>query len=393
MNRPVIPSLNMDAMSKYGMLSPKGSDQAWREKQLLDVLRVGQALGDFVEEEKKLKIHLMERYWRDSSHRGVAAAGVRERQGLREAEAKRMASAAGQKIGPGFGKGAGMDGLKDNWGSAAGVGAAALDTVATVATTAKDAFGKAITIGVAGEVGGIVTTGVDLLRLARSGPHEYVMNPRFVQNGHDDHESPRTRMYFNVRRAKKIGGTLTSALGSAASAYTAVNTLGLLRHGRAVANTTVHLIQLGRELAKWKESDHLKKLINVVIAAKSLKLVNRGGALAADAIPGVALASSLVSGITGIPTSIAMMSLDKLMTFASIELHWRAFVERRLSSGLFAAAKHPGHGGGSGPAMRIVTNLYVGAVSEHHWSIGVRPHEFINEPCGWMVIKDKMSLL
>lgn len=263
------------------------------------------------------------------------------------------------------------DSVKENWAAVLSVGAAIADK----------AIGDASPI----EIGKIVDTAATLQEIFTSKGKkkekmDKIRNPRFLANGYDG-DSPRTRDYFKHRALKKIGGAVVSALGSIAASHTAVNVGGIARHGRAVANTAEHLYRLDAEAKRMKQSLYFQNLITQIVKAKSLKLVNRGGALAADCIPGCAIASTAISAITGIPTNIAMQQLDPMLTIAAAELHWRAFVERRIV-----------RKGGTGPAMRIVHHLYVGIISEHHFA-GVKEEEFIAEPCGWMVLKDKMTLI
>jgi hypothetical protein len=274
--------------------------------------------------------------------------------------------------------------VKDNWAAVLAIGAAIADDGINLTSKATDIFGKSLehipvlglTVGTAGALAEIFGT---------KSKAKLKDNPRFTANGYDG-SSPRTRDYFKHRALKKIGGTFVSALGSAGAVYTAVNTAGIVRHGRAVTNTVEHMARLGAEMKRMKQSLYFQNLMGVILKAKALKLVNRGGALAADCIPGSAIASAAVTAITGIPTNIVMKRLEPLITFAATELHWRAFVETRLTGAL---------GGGTGPAMRIVHHLYVGLISEHYEKLGmgVQVKEFIKEPAGWMVLRDKMSLL
>ena len=364
-----VPRLNLDEVSRYGYLKNQpGSDQAWKEKQLQDVIRVGRALDQIAAAGDPLKLaKLTDR--REKASRGEAAA----KSAASDAERREAIKTIGA----------------DNWGAVAGTVAALADSGREVVTTATDISGQVIKVGVFSAVAAGASTVVDIIR-NRSIPY-LVVNPRFEQNGWGDGESPRTKTYFQHRRMKKIGGGVFSALGSAGAAYTAVNTAGLVRHGRAVANTVAHLTHLVAEANRMKQSEHFQKLIGVIAQAKMMKLINRSGALVADAIPGCAIASAAVGAITGIPTAIRMMTMENIMTFASIELHWRAFAEQNvLRAGPVRGAA--GAGSASGPAMRVVEHLYTGLLSEHHW-FGVQPHEFIKEPAGWMVIRDKMSLL
>jgi len=214
-------------------------------------------------------------------------------------------------------------------------------------------------------------------------------NRLFKDNGHDDAPSPQTLRYFKHRKIKKITGTLVSFAGSVASSYTAVNTTGIARHGRSVANTIEHLMRFQAEAAKIPRSQFIQDLVAVMIKCKTIKLAARTGSLTADCIPGCAIASAAISGITGIAANAAMNKMDEggdngLVTIVSCALHWRAFQEMQLV-GVTG-------GKGSGPAMRLVDRLYHGVISENRW-FGVQPEAFVREPAGWMVIHDKLTLI
>ena len=63
-------------------------------------------------------------------------------------------------------------------------------------------------------------------------------------------------------------------------------------------------------------------------------------------------------------------------------LHWRAFQEYQLTK-VF---------GGDGPAMRIVRELFAQAIRSGEPNY-CKVDAIINEPAGWVAIKDKINLI
>lgn len=273
--------------------------------------------------------------------------------------------------------------VQDNWANVLSIGASIGDELLKGETKVNmnDLLGNQISVAGIGIGIGAVGTVFDVIMTAKS-KQKWIANPKFVQNGFGDLDSPRTKTYFKHRKGKKIAGAIFSFAGSVGATFTGVNVAGIARHGRAEANTVAHLMHILAEARRMKQSKYFVDLLSTLAKCKAIKLTARGGALAADSIPGCAIASSAISAITGLAGSLGMKGMDPLATIASVELHWRAFQEQKLA-GAF---------GGTGPAMRIVHHLYTGILSEHHF-VGVMPKEFIAEPMGWMVIKDKMTLI
>jgi hypothetical protein len=280
------------------------------------------------------------------------------------------------------------DAAKDfgNWSNVLGVGAALGDMGIGDATktTATDVLGKTITVGALGIGIGALTTGIDVL-LTAIDKKKIAANPLFISHGFEDGSNDATLRYFRWRKGKKIIGSIVSGVGSIAATYTAVNTTGIVRHGRSVANTIEHMIRFEMEAQKIPNSVFFQDLVKVMLKCKAVKLAGRTGALVGDCIPGCALASAAISGITGIAANVAMSRLNNgnLLVITACALHWRAFQEMQLQRAF---------GPGTGPAMRLVHQLYHGLLTENHF-IGAQPHEFVREPAGWMVIHDKLTLI
>lgn len=220
------------------------------------------------------------------------------------------------------------------------------------------------------------------------GKVEYTPNPHMVENGHAETEisgddCPNCRTYFRKRKLKKFGGSLFSSVGSIASTSTGgVNVTGALRHGRAEVKTIAHLVKLGEQAKTIKQSQFLTKLMNVLIAMKGVKAATQGAALACDLIP-IPIVDQIVGTAGKVGGAVAKRAMKKAVTWASMELHWRAFQEIKISRGQ-----------GSGPAMRMVRELFNQAFFRFPWESGPGGSDkYMLEPAGWMVIQDKLNLI
>lgn len=216
----------------------------------------------------------------------------------------------------------------------------------------------------------------------------YTPNPHMVQNGHAEatisgNDCPKCSSYFLKRKLKKFGGSLFSSVGSIASTSTGgVNVTGALRHGRAEVKTIAHLVKLSQQAKGIKQSQFLSKLMDVLIVMKSVKAATQGAALACDLIP-VPIVDQIIGGAAKVGGAVAKRKMKKAVTWASMELHWRAFQEIKISRGQ-----------GSGPAMRMVRELFNQAFFKFPWESGAAAaDQYMLEPAGWMVIQDKLNLI
>lgn len=228
----------------------------------------------------------------------------------------------------------------------------------------------------------------DVFKDAKGHISKYAPNPHMVENGHAEgkisgDDCPKCRKYFRMRTVKKIGGSIFSGIGSAASSQTAgVNVTGALRHGRAEVKTIAHLVKLKKQAEGIKQSQFLTKLMSVMLVMKTIKAANQGGALAADLIP-VPIIDSLIGATVSKTSKRAAKGMKGAVKWASVELHWRAFQELKISRGQ-----------GSGPAMRMVRELFNQAFFKFPWESGAAgADKYILEPAGWMVIQDKLNLI
>ncbi len=232
----------------------------------------------------------------------------------------------------------------------------------------------------------IASDSIATLNEARGGVDKYVPNPRFIQNGHAESdtggaESPNCKRYFKIRLAKKIGGGLVSVVGNVGSIWTQVNVGAAAKHASSEAKNIAHLIKLYKMSQTIKQSEYLTKLINVLMVMKGVKAATQGGSLAAALIP-----NAIASGAVGIATAIGGKAAVKLkgraVTWAALELHWRAFTEMKIGRG------------GTGPAQRMVRELFNQALVTLPFEAGAAgADKYILEPSGWMVIQDKLNLV
>ena len=77
--------------------------------------------------------------------------------------------------------------------------------------------------------------------------------------------------------------------------------------------------------------------------------------------------------------------MDKLVTNAALELHWRAYQEQAIIGGRFSGA-------GTGPASNMIKELLTRRA--HVWLGGQYDWKrVVQEPTGWLVIHDKLNLI
>jgi hypothetical protein len=217
---------------------------------------------------------------------------------------------------------------------------------------------------------------------------KYTPNPHMVQNGHAESQisgddCPKCRTYFRKRTLKKVGGSIFSSIGSIASTSTGgVNVTGAARHARAEIKTIAHMVKLKEQAKAIRSSEFLTKLMGVLMTMKGIKAMTQGASLASNLIP-IPIIDQVVGAAGTVGGKVAKKKMSKAVTWASIELHWRAFQEMKISRGQ-----------GSGPAMRMVRELFNQAFFKFPWESGAAgADQYILEPAGWMVIQDKLNLI
>ncbi|MCW7551516.1 hypothetical protein NX722_02425 [Endozoicomonas gorgoniicola] len=232
-------------------------------------------------------------------------------------------------------------------------------------------------------IGTMVGSGIENIAEAAGGSEPArTPNPLFIAQGHDfDGFSELVRQYFVNRKLKKIGGGFLSAVGNVGSLVTQVNTTGIARHARAETKTIAHIARLKQLSSRFSQSEYLTQLCAVLLKMKELKVISRGGQLAADCIP-ISIASGVIGAASGIGGNIVANRYGSLVLHTSILLHWRAFQESQLSSTF----------GGSGPATEMVHELFGQTLRRDtpDWST---VDGYIRDPAGWAVIQDKINLI
>lgn len=245
------------------------------------------------------------------------------------------------------------------------------------------------------EVMGKLATLVDIGKSTKEAmePHLRGVNPYFITHKVDEldttNHSPKCKRYFKMRRIKRIGGSITSGVGSVLGSVTQVNVLGLARHGRAEASTALHLYRFHAMSKQVKQSRFLSDLIAVMIKAKGIKAGVRGAQFVSDTIPqalaGGSIISAVVGGVGSVAGGMAMKKMSGAITLAAIEMHWRAYQELKVGAAF---------GGGSGPAMRMIRELMNSPVLDKVKPLaGVPADVYIREPFGHLVIRDKLMLI
>ena len=176
-------------------------------------------------------------------------------------------------------------------------------------------------------------------------------------------------------------------IGVAASGGTVgINVASVVQHANASGSTAIHLLQLcamanrERKMERVTIGDWLK----VVLLAKSLKLAVRGSALAGSVIP----AASLGVGIATCVAKIGIqMTLSKICYATAAEIHWRAYQEQAISTGL-----HLGNGRIVGPASEIYWEIFtrrgLTRIFGNYNIAGL-----VSEPAGWLPLADKLMLI
>jgi len=217
-----------------------------------------------------------------------------------------------------------------------------------------------------------------------------IPNPQLLLHGHGDGPSPETKSYLKVRRIKKIGSAAFSFVGTgfqfaqdvAGFGVGGVDTFGLAKHGLSETSTLAHLARLGALAHQVRQSRYLEGLVMDMIKVKAAKAGIRGGKIAAAAIPS-SIASNVVSIAVGLGASATSVLIRELVNRVSVEVHWRAFQELKVGRAF---------GGGYGPACKMAQELMNHIVSIDQVPTS-KARAFLQEPAGYLVIKDKLAML
>ncbi|MCE9532287.1 MAG: hypothetical protein K8T89_14375 [Planctomycetes bacterium] len=206
-------------------------------------------------------------------------------------------------------------------------------------------------------------------------------NPWFIFNGHDEGETKATKKYLKGRTLVGIAGAAVAVTGAGLSSVTAVDVGGILQHGNASGSTIAHLVKLKAIASAYKQSQTITSWLNVIFQMKALKLGVRGTQLVGACIP--IPAAGAVTGVLGACVKIGVkLGMTKICLATAADLHWRAYQERVISR----------RAGGMGPASKIIYELFTRRGATRIFG----KHDvdaFIQEPCGWMAVSDKLLLI
>ncbi|MAD44434.1 MAG: hypothetical protein CMI02_04515 [Oceanospirillaceae bacterium] len=260
-------------------------------------------------------------------------------------------------------------------------------------------------------------------RSERQKPNRTKDNPYFSLHGFDqtgDKFSPKTLMYVQRAQKKKIGSSMSGLAGALAKPFTYVNVTGIILHGQSFHSTRIHL-KVFNDMAKklLPKSNTIAGWLTVLIKAKETKRFTKGCKLTGASIPlipGIGAITGLLAYAVKIDAKIGQ---SEACVAAALELHWRAFQEQRIAKakavlGVPVSEKfhnnyavgsearnnlpptvHPEAyetGGDDGPACKILYELF------RHYGFAkiLAPEDvdaIIQEPAGWMAIKEKLLAL
>jgi hypothetical protein len=237
---------------------------------------------------------------------------------------------------------------------------------------------------------GALSAFASLYKALKEDVKDVLPNPNFSFNGQDDGDSPATAAYFTGRYFKNAGGAAFNLIGVAAAGSTAgINVASVIQHGNASGSTLAHLTKLDAiaERGRFKEATAIQDWLTLCTLAKQMKLAVRTTSLVGACIPAAGLA-------TGILTAVAKVGIK--LTFAKIiyatamEIHWRAFLEQRITG--FLTDKAAAFGQNAGPASMIFWEIFTKRNLTRIF--GKYPiMQLVQEPAGWLALADKLMLI
>ena len=233
---------------------------------------------------------------------------------------------------------------------------------------------------------------------------QWLANPRFVENGHEDKPSPHTKEYFLLKKALATGVSLLGSFdptgGGVNVVQGGISTGAALIMWQKISSLFEQLITrrgMGSKAvvyANWYSYQVAKKAVppgSLELRMRAIikqKLWNATSGVGKVGTGGAGVAAStflspLFGGVVGYFVSSAGAYVGKkldalfgqdIQTLAQ-GLHWNAFLEQVISRGR-----------GKGPSTQILevlwSELALGKTS------GVTLHQIIPEPDGWLVIAD-----
>ena len=235
-------------------------------------------------------------------------------------------------------------------------------------------------------LGNGVTVGKTIINKSRGKKDPgLVPNPWFVVNGHEDGDTSYTKKYLKNRGYKSKASTGLGVVGSATSQFTQVDVAGIMQHGNALGSTAAHIHKLRSIASGHRQSRTLTGWFDLLIKMKALKAGTRGTQLAGAAIPVGAV--GLATGITSAALQMGIkLTMTKVCLATSADIHWRAYQERAISSGL-------GLGSGKvGPATNIMYEIFTRRGATRIFG-KYDVDKIIKDPAGWLALNDKLMLI
>jgi len=232
-----------------------------------------------------------------------------------------------------------------------------------------------------------------ILELAMADPDgDALDNPYFVQNGHDG-ESPVTNRYLGAKKGLGIVGTIGTALldaGGYTSGASAVQSSVVWYRINALFERMVPASRRAKpaQYAAWYSWTVAQKAVPSGSLETQMTRILREkmyGAAGGATKAGIAFGTG---GLLGIFVNAASSQLQETLdaifgqdvqTLAQ-GLHWYGFREAVVGSV---------HGGGRGPALRILEVLWQQFALGHGGIVAIA--DVVREPRGWLVIADLLN--
>jgi hypothetical protein len=216
----------------------------------------------------------------------------------------------------------------------------------------------------------------------KSGP---VPNPWFVFNGQEDRDNKFTKQYKKSRTLKKVGGSVSSVVGSVASVKTGgINVASTIMHANATGTTAAHMYKIIAIANSYPQSKTIAAWCNLILQVKTAKATIRGGQLIGGLVPGAHLPAAILAAIakTGVK-----LTYTNAVYAAAANIHWRAFQEQAISGG-----RGMGTGGKIGPGSQIYWEIF----TKRGMTALLGRYEIaqlVQEPGGWEPLADKLLLI
>ena len=236
----------------------------------------------------------------------------------------------------------------------------------------------------------VLSGSVQLLRGIQEVESEPLPNPLYVDNGYDPAPSPASEKFL---KRQKSNGTKTSLFklgGTVASLATQVDVAGAAVGGSAVGTSLMHLIKI-QAIAKRHKANTIQEWCAVLTKAKSARAAINGASTAASLVP-FPLAGAALGLAAGIGAAAVKSTLTHACYMTAIQIHWRAFVEQKLSGSRHIFGKGRATGGGVGPASELYWEIFTRRGFTGTWLGGGQDDiaGMSGEPGGWYPLAEKL---